>query len=269
MSRARFLILALLAGLCVVVPAGAITNGQPDGNAHPNVGVMVVDFGDGPQRLCSGELIAPTQFVTAAHCTAFFVGNPDIHVIGVSFDPSYDPATSTVDPATAVTVDPGFVHHTVAGDRHDLGVITLANPVAATPVTLPTLGLLDQLAAKGGLHDADFTNVGYGVIGYAFGGGPPSVIDFDQAVRRVSTSPFKALEQTVLRLQGNTNATGEGGTCFADSGSAAYLDVNGTHVAVGVVGGANGDSRCEGNDPSYRLDTPSARTFLGQFVSLP
>jgi hypothetical protein len=47
-------------------------------------------------------------------------------------------------------------------------------------------------------------------------------------VRRISTSPFKALEQNVLRLQGNTNATGEGGTCFGDSGSASYLNVDGT-----------------------------------------
>jgi hypothetical protein len=41
------------------VPASAITNGQPDGNAHPNVGVMVIHFGiSAPQRLYSGELIA-------------------------------------------------------------------------------------------------------------------------------------------------------------------------------------------------------------------
>jgi hypothetical protein len=252
-----------------VVPAGAITNGQPDGSAHPNVGVMVVDFGAGPQRLCSGELIAPTQFLTAAHCTAFFVGNPNIHIDGVTFDPTYDPATSTVDPATAVTVDPGFVYHTVAHDRRDLSVITLAHPVAATPITLPTLGLLDQLSAQGGLHDADFTSVGYGATGYAFGGGQPTFVGFVPGVRRVSTSPFMALEQTVLRLQGNTNATGEGGTCFADSGSAAYLNVGGTQVAVGVVGGGNGDARCVANDPKYRLDTPSARAFLGQFASLP
>ena len=34
--------------------------------------------------------------------------------------------------------------------------------MAITPATLPTLGLLDQLAAKNGLHDATFTAVGYG-----------------------------------------------------------------------------------------------------------
>ena len=65
------LFVLLFAFATAVVPAGAITNGQPDGTAHPNVGVMVVDFGAGPQRLCSGELIAPTRFLTAGHCTSF------------------------------------------------------------------------------------------------------------------------------------------------------------------------------------------------------
>jgi hypothetical protein len=256
---------ALVAITCAVTPAAAITNGQPDGNGHPNVGVMIVNFGAGPQRLCSGELIAPTQFLTAGHCTAFLVEDAS-PLVGVTFDPTYDPNTSVVDPATAVTVDPLFGKD--LGNLHDLGVITLAHPVAATPVVLPTAGLLDQLAAHGGLHDQMFTDVGYGATGFAFGGGSPTLVNFQEATRRVSTSPFMALEPNVLRLQGNSNVTGDGGICVGDSGSAAYLNVNGTDVAVGIVT-RGGDSRCVANDAKYRLDTPSARAFLGQFVSLP
>ena len=256
---------AVAVAMLAVVPASAITNGQPDGNGHPNVGVMVVNFGSGPTRLCSGELIAPTQFLTAGHCTAFLVSDPS-PLIGVTFDSTYDPNTSVVVPATKVTVDPLFGKD--RGDLHDLGVITLAYPVAATPVVLPTAGLLDQLAAHGGLNGQQFTNVGYGATGYAFGGGKPTFVNFQPAVRRISTSPFMALEQNVLRLQANTNATGDGGICMGDSGSAAYLNVNGTEVAVGIVT-LGGDAMCVANDPKYRLDTPSARAFLGQFVSLP
>jgi hypothetical protein len=244
--------------------AQAITDGQLDGNGHPNVGVMVVDFGDGPSRLCSGELIAPTQFLTAGHCTSFLVNNPAL--LGVTFDPAFDPSTSTVIPAASVTVDPLFGKD--FGDLHDLGVITLARPVAATPVVLPTAGLLDRLAAQGGLHGQVFTNVGYGATGFAFGGGPPQLVDFNDAVRRVSTSQFMALEPNVLRLNGNTNATGAGGTCTGDSGSASYLNVGGTEVAVAIVT-VGSDQRCVANNAKYRLDTPSARAFLGQFVSLP
>ena len=265
----KFLLTSLAAAVAValvaVVSASAITNGQPDGNGHPNVGVMVVNFGSGPTRLCSGELIAPTQFLTAGHCTAFLVGDPS-PLVGVTFDSTYHPNTSVVVPATRVTVDPLFGKD--RGDLHDLGVITLAYPVATTPVVLPTAGLLDQLAAQGGLRGQEFTNVGYGATGYAFGGGQPTLVDFQPAIRRISSSPFMALEQNVLRLQGNTNATGEGGTCTGDSGSAAYLNVNSTEVAVGIVT-LGSDQRCVANDAKYRLDTPSARAFLGEFVSLP
>jgi hypothetical protein len=263
------LLLAILAVVCAsalaVVPAGAITNGQLDGNGHPNVGVIVLDRGFGAVRHCSGELIATTEFLTAAHCTGF-VANPSVQLDGVSFDPTFDPVASTVVPAISVTVDPLFGKD--RADLHDLAVITLARPVNATPVVLPTAGLLDQLAAQGGLHDQDFTNVGYGATGWAFGGGPPTFVDFDQAVRRISTSPFKSLEQNVLRLQGNANATDEGGTCVGDSGSASYLNVGGTDVAVAIVT-LGSDQRCVANDAKYRLDTPSARAFLAQFVTLP
>jgi hypothetical protein len=228
---------------------------------------MIIHRGtSGPQRRCSGELIAPTQFLTAAHCTADLINNTFIHLDGVTFDPTFDPNTSTVIPAASVTVDPLFGKD--RADLHDLGVITLASPAPATPVVLPTSGLLDQLAAQGGLHGQDFTNVGYGATGWAFGGGPPTFVNFTPAVRRVSTSPFMALEPNVLRLLGNTNATGEGGTCVGDSGSARYLNVAGTDVAVATVS-LGTDQRCVANDSNYRLDTPSARAFLGQFVSLP
>jgi hypothetical protein len=267
MARRSLLFLAgaFSVAICTVVPAEAITGGEPDGNGHPNVGVMVVDRGAGPSRLCSGELIAPTQFLTAAHCTAFLVNNPSV-LKGVTFDPTYNPNTSTVVPAASVTVDPLFGKG--RGDLHDLGVITLASPVPATPVVLPTAGLLDQLAAQGGLRDQDFTNVGYGATGWAFGGGPPTLVDFTSAVRRVSTSPFMALEPNVLRLLGNGQTAGEGGTCVGDSGSARYLNVGGTDLAVAIVS-LGGDARCVANDANYRLDTPSARAFIGQFVTLP
>jgi hypothetical protein len=78
----------------------------------------------------------------------------------------------------------------------------------------------------------------------------------------------KSLEPNVLRLKGNTNATGEGGTCVGDSGSASYLNVDGADVAVAIVI-LGGDQVCVSNDPEYRLDPPSARAFLGQFVTLP
>ena len=272
MNRVLKLRLLLVAGVTVLAtlgvgPADAITDGQPDGSGHPNVGLMVVEFGSsGPVRLCSGELIAPTRFLTAAHCLAFFPCGGGCKVDGVTFDPTFDPSTSPVVPAASISFDPLFGKD--KGDLHDLGVISLASPVSAAPVKLPTAGLLDQLAAKGGLRGKTFTNDGYGASGWAFGGGAPTLVDFDSAVRRISTSPFMALEPNVLRLLGITHATGQGGTCVGDSGSARYLNVAGVDVAVATVS-LGSDSRCVANDANYRLDTPSARAFLSQFVTLP
>jgi hypothetical protein len=262
----RLLLLSGLASLMLLaaVPATAITGGQPDGNGHPNVGLVILNFGSGPRRECSGVLIAPTKFLTAAHCMSFLSLS---QIVGVTFDPTYDPNTSTVIPAAAMAFDPLFGKD--LADLHDLAVITLASPAAATPVVLPTAGLLDQLAAKGALTGADFTNVGYGATGWTFGGGQPQPVDFfTNVIRRVSTSPFQALTQNVLKLQGQSEATDEGGTCTGDSGSARYLNVGGIDVAVATVS-LGSSHRCEANNSNYRLDTASARAFLGQFVTLP
>ena len=92
-------------------------------------------------------------------------------------------------------------------------------------------------------------------------------MDFEPAVRRVAMSPFMSLSQNMLKLLGESNATGEGGVCFADSGSPKFLNVNGQDVAVAITDLA--DHQCEAMSSNWRLDTPSARGFLGQFVTLP
>src|SRR5690349_17460511 len=60
----------MAAALAAAAPAAAITNGAPDGNGHPNVGALVADqaYSDGTWTYCSGTLISPTVFLTAAHC---------------------------------------------------------------------------------------------------------------------------------------------------------------------------------------------------------
>src|SRR5215475_9658283 len=97
----------LAASLVALGPAQAITNGQPDEGRHPNVGLMVVNFGSGPEPWCTGTLIGPTYFLTAAHCIAFleqFGGE----TIGVTFDPrTFDPSRPVI-PAVKTKVDSAF-----------------------------------------------------------------------------------------------------------------------------------------------------------------
>jgi hypothetical protein len=83
-------------------------------------------------------------------------------------------------------------------------------------------------------------------------------------VRRFVDQGFNSLTTSWLRLSENPS-TGSGGTCFGDSGGPHFLGDSGTVVALTVTG----DSVCRATDVDYRLDTPSARDFLRQFVTLP
>jgi hypothetical protein len=67
----RFSILAVLVLILALgaLPAAAITGGELDGEAHPNVGLMIADIDGEPAWRCSGTLIAPDVFLTAGHCT--------------------------------------------------------------------------------------------------------------------------------------------------------------------------------------------------------
>ena len=62
---AAIMLLTVLASSAVAL---AITYGQPDGNKHPNVGALVGTFDGQTYPYCSGTLISPTVFLTAAHC---------------------------------------------------------------------------------------------------------------------------------------------------------------------------------------------------------
>src|SRR5215213_8726979 len=78
MSR-RLLLMVLMAALLLVAvsPASAVTSGEPDGNRHPYVGLMVAqDANNAPLWRCTGTLLSPTVFLTAGHCTE----SPAAHV---------------------------------------------------------------------------------------------------------------------------------------------------------------------------------------------
>ena len=53
---------AVIAFIAFVAVAAAITNGVPDGSAHPEVGALLAPqaFSDGTWEECTGTLIAPT-----------------------------------------------------------------------------------------------------------------------------------------------------------------------------------------------------------------
>jgi hypothetical protein len=238
--RSNILSAVGVAALAVAAPAAlAITGGSLDGDTHPAVGLLVADLGNGPEPDCSGSLVSPTVFVTAAHCT----GNLASGRVWVSFDPQYVAGSSSLLPGTAHT-DPQW--GLVKNDTHDLAVVVLDSAVrGVTPYALPKAAALDAA----GVSSQAFTNVGYGYADRSF--------TFD-GYRRWSTSSFTGLKPTEVRLSEKG-----GGVCFGDSGGPRLLG----NVVVAVT--STGNKNCTGQSISYRLDTPAARSFLSSFVTAP
>jgi hypothetical protein len=68
-KRLATVTLTLLLLLVIVIPVAAVQFGQPDGDEHPFVGLLVFDVGGSPAWRCSGTLLSPTVMLTAGHCT--------------------------------------------------------------------------------------------------------------------------------------------------------------------------------------------------------
>jgi hypothetical protein len=244
-----------------------IVNGEPTGQLYGSVGALVFDWWEplgvvnGDDQWCTGSLISPTVFVTAAHCvvgpdtlpgTQFYVSfAPDLLARGVKFIK-----------AAGYQFDPLYGHD--VANLHDLAVVFL--PASATrgltPLQLPNAGELDQLAAQGALSKTLFVNVGYGTSSTRTG--PPG-FPWD-GKRNMSKSEFMGLQPNWLGLLMNQSATGEGGDCYGDSGGPKFLDGNPNKIYATVT---TGDYPCRATTWDWRLDTPEARAFLGQFVALP
>ncbi len=112
------------------------------------------------------------------------------------------------------------------------------------------------------LRAASFTAVGYGTVRETRRGAFESILDNMQ--RRQARQQALSLTSAWLTLSMN-QATGNGGTCYGDSGGPHFL--TGTNVVVSIT--VTGDAPCKATDKTYRIDTASARAFLSQFLTLP
>jgi hypothetical protein len=245
--------------------AAPIVNGTFDGSGHPAVGALLYDFLDdgidGTDLVCSGSLIAPAVFLTARHCLDFVPAGSQFYV---TFDNNLLDNNAVV---AAITATSYAFKQTIgfppANDIADIGVVILPNGSTAgiTPVQLPAAGLLDAMAALGGLRKQLFEAVGYGASASLVG-----IPNFPwDGRRKVSLELFMGLTPYQLGLQMNSHATGEGGDCYGDSGSPKFIPGTSTIVATTSYG----DIPCRATSWNYRLDTPSARAFLRAYVTLP
>lgn len=266
MPALRFLRLAALAFvaalLLVAAPARAIQYGEPDNGAHPYVGGLVYEY-EGAQFVgCSGTLIGPTTFVTAAHCA------PDeaFVLIGVTFDDAFVPGESTVIPLTNEAFIPNPAYD--GTPYTDVAVVLLPYDPGVGYAQLPEIGLLDTLApsAEAGTQERSLTAVGYGSTGLnrGTGAGRPNFVYPDIRMRgeNIITNLNNARLAGLLVQTTAAPGTG-GGTCYGDSGGPFFLAGTNIIVATTITGS---NRNCGGADINLRLDTVEVQTFLAQYL---
>jgi hypothetical protein len=271
-SRKRILLVttvALALLLATVGGANAITNGQPDGDEHPYVGLLVFIDNDPPPGEpeswgCSGSLIAPDVVLTAGHCTY----GAEVALIWFDeiWDP-YSPPAATGQPHTNSKYrspeNPyGGGNGLPAFSYRDVGVVVLDEPVdGGGYAELPEADLVDKLKNK-----TDLDLVGYGVqeLQHDPGGGPPYWTGFGERLyapsEMVSGKFVHSAEYMKIALN---PGGGTGGTCFGDSGGPNLLAGTNTVLAVNsYVTNYN----CAGVGYSSRVDITEILDWINTFL---
>jgi hypothetical protein len=296
------IVLAALASLMLAAPVGASTKNFVEDFEHPFVGLIVfyvaddgdtTDPDDDPDfsHRCSGTLLSPTVFLTAAHCT-FEPEDPtaeeDILYFRIYFQQG---AGANYDPETELDLVTGYPEYCATGtlgvtcatgtqiytypdydefagwpvdrDTSDVGVVILDQAIALPEYgVLAEPGTLDELHEARGLEDVIFTVSGYGTTYES----PVAFVSFRE--RLMATQKLVNVKAGIgggFNLQTVGNGAGMGGTCHGDSGGPVFLGDTSSNLIVGVTSyGLN--EWCRGTDFAYRTDLPEVYAWIQDFL---
>jgi hypothetical protein len=296
---------ALRAGALTAVAVALVATAGPGQaintyNAEPapertETGALMVLWdrdGDGEaERIgwsCTGAMVDADTFLTAAHCLTDWSPDPaddrffvslEQDVQGLIDESGFDRTTEGpalaqwfLDNGYAVEGDAHYdpAYPGTAADSHDIGVVDFADRDTGpadlwsfTPATLPSAGQLSALGSRR-LDALPWLVVGYGTQeatrepgGHVHNGG---------GSRLKAEVGFNSLNKTWIRLS-MIEAQGYGGACYGDSGGPNFVTIGGQLVLAGTT--ITGDAPCYATNVAYRMDSASARAFLGSFVALP
>lgn len=154
-AAVRAFLLALLAVVVMAAPAGAVYGGHL---ARPGElpWTAALELSGQSGVVCTGDVIAPTKVLTAAHCAE---GTParDLIVVTGAVDVRDPKAQRSA--VASVAVDPDYGR--VDSSYGDVAVLTLATPSTVTPVRLA--GPDDHSSS---LPSRSLTIAGWGITGF-------------------------------------------------------------------------------------------------------
>ena len=264
MLLAVFSVMVILS--VAVSSAGAITDGELDGEGHPYVVLLLMEIGGQPAFRCSGTLLSATVLLTAGHCTNDFPDEPysGMRVFTESDvqngDNNYPFAGPNSVEAVSWAAHP--LYETGPFFLHDVGVVILQEPgvVLDEYGTLPSVNQLDSLKTKRGLQNVTFTSVGYGLQQIN-----PVHIQA-QKIRMVAHPKLNQINGGIVGdfslLLSNNHSTG--GTCFGDSGGPNFL--GDSNVVAGITSfGLNGN--CAGTGGVFRADRQDVLDFVNGYLN--
>jgi len=215
---------------------------------------------------CYATLIGPKVLVTGAECGQtiqdFEAQNPGFNLAFAGFFAPNPPTNRVEFEVSQVVVQPGLADNQ-GSKSAGLAILTLFDDATAgvpglTPSALPQAGILDAMNAGNGLRDSLFLTYGFS---------PSSSC----TVACVFDEQFLALGSTYLVVDDAPGTQNED-TCWLGAGWPALVPPSGSAGAflAGVgVKQSDGQKACHSPSAYFRLDTAAARSFLGQFVTLP